>query len=716
MDNNSYTTGTWLGIVRHGAAVVLEDGTDPAIVARLWDLLGAEPTIHGVLHEVTEQFGTGLANLPSFAILLHGERLHTILRGNITLAAHTADATELVSGRDVTTWSERSLPLPDSVDLTFDGAPAGTDGLPLAGAVVRLATLHMAAQPAGGGLQERRGLLLDKAQPAAPGSLAHGSQAQGSLEHDGGLPAQLPSAASGAVAGAAGLHGLANLDGPADIGPESSDSLETDGPASLEGADSHGTAADEELSDSRLDDFAGGYEDAVHPLEEHFALAAAAANAEWDAQLAPMDVPGAPLDGDLNLTIRPDGEDGESGFDAAGLVDSPDQAGAGYGDSNFGGATPAADESGAEAGASGDDGLDVGTDDGLGAATLHGRPDDEPAGSEPADAAADLAEDGFTTNYDFLFGATVAKSVEGAAVRADGEEEDTPAPLAEKLLPPLPSQPPAAGNTSLPAGPDGDPDAEPGIEIPASLMIESVPWGLASRAAAAAAPAKLPEPPELPLPVEGDRDLLAGFLGDGADGSGGSGTAGLEHDAYDPDHDGHTVMRSDLGLEAAPEVAAVLESRPPTGPMVLARVCPNGHANPPSLSACFTCGTAITSEPREVGRPRLGTMHISSGEVVELDHSLIVGRQPSVSRVMVEAMPRLVHVQSPNGDISRSHVEVRLDGWDVLLVDLKATNGTILVREGQAPRRLGEGEEAILLNGDIAELGDGVSLLFDGLL
>ena len=79
-------------------------------------------------------------------------------------------------------------------------------------------------------------------------------------------------------------------------------------------------------------------------------------------------------------------------------------------------------------------------------------------------------------------------------------------------------------------------------------------------------------------------------------------------------------------------------------------------------------------------------------------------------------MPRLVQVTSGNGDISRSHVEVRLDGWDVLLVDLKATNGTVLVREGQAPRRLSQGEEAILLNGDIAELGDGISLLFEGLL
>lgn len=160
----------------------------------------------------------------------------------------------------------------------------------------------------------------------------------------------------------------------------------------------------------------------------------------------------------------------------------------------------------------------------------------------------------------------------------------------------------------------------------------------------------------------------------------------------------------------------MLASRPPTGPMVLARVCPNGHANPPSLPICGRCNAAELSEPREVGRPRLGRMHISNGEVIDLDHSLIIGRQPSVSRVLGEAMPRLVQVKSGNGDISRSHVEVRPDGWDVLLVDLKATNGTVLVREGQAPRRLSQGEEAILINGDIAELGDGVSLLFDGLL
>ena len=124
----------------------------------------------------------------------------------------------------------------------------------------------------------------------------------------------------------------------------------------------------------------------------------------------------------------------------------------------------------------------------------------------------------------------------------------------------------------------------------------------------------------------------------------------------------------------------------------------------------------IESEPCEMARPRLGTMHISTGEVVELDHSLIVGRQPSVSRVLGGAMPRLIQVTSGNGDISRSHAEIRLAGWDVLLVDLDATNGTVLVREGQPSRRLNQGEEVVLRNGDIAELGDDVSLLFEDLL
>lgn len=78
-------------------------------------------------------------------------------------------------------------------------------------------------------------------------------------------------------------------------------------------------------------------------------------------------------------------------------------------------------------------------------------------------------------------------------------------------------------------------------------------------------------------------------------------------------------------------------------------------------------------------------------------------------------MPRLVQVKSPDGDISRSHFEVRLEGWHVMLRDLHSTNGTFLIRPGQSPRRLAPGEETMVLDGDTAEIGEDVSVLFEGL-
>ncbi|TJY72301.1 FHA domain-containing protein [Arthrobacter sp. CAU 1506] len=185
------------------------------------------------------------------------------------------------------------------------------------------------------------------------------------------------------------------------------------------------------------------------------------------------------------------------------------------------------------------------------------------------------------------------------------------------------------------------------------------------------------------------------------------------------DHDGQTLMRSELpdlsAVPAAPTPASASSTAPSTAPMVLARMCRHGHANPPTTSACALCGAALEQDAQEVQRPALGRMRISTGDVVELDRPVIVGRQPSANRVQGSVMPRLVPVHSASGDISRSHVEVRLEGWHVILSDLKSTNGTVLLRGRQAPRRLGHGEAVMLLDGDIADLGDGISLRFEDL-
>lgn len=278
---------------------------------------------------------------------------------------------------------------------------------------------------------------------------------------------------------------------------------------------------------------------------------------------------------------------------------------------------------------------------------------------------------------------------------------------------PLPQTPPAAVVTRAPAGP---PAQAPAPAKQTASLIDSVPWltpsasarARAAESQAAEAAGRIqplsaqPTPAQPAVPTAPDQPAAPAASGPPLEG----------------DHDGQTLVRSDLKNLPGGGAAPATPAEPPatTGPMVLARVCPQGHANPPTRSACSRCAAPLASDASEVKRPSLGKMRLSSGEVIELDRPVIVGRQPAASRVQGNVMPQLVQVRSVSGDISRSHLEVRLEGWHVILGDLKATNGTMLIREGQPPRRLGQGESMILFDGDIADLGDGVSLRFEDLL
>ena len=73
----------------------------------------------------------------------------------------------------------------------------------------------------------------------------------------------------------------------------------------------------------------------------------------------------------------------------------------------------------------------------------------------------------------------------------------------------------------------------------------------------------------------------------------------------------------------------------------------------------------------------------------------------------------LLTVTSPSHDISRTHLEVFADGWDVRVTDLHSTNGTLLVAPGGAMRTMDPGETATVELGTSLELADGVSVLID---
>lgn len=113
--------------------------------------------------------------------------------------------------------------------------------------------------------------------------------------------------------------------------------------------------------------------------------------------------------------------------------------------------------------------------------------------------------------------------------------------------------------------------------------------------------------------------------------------------------------------------------------------------------------------------PARGRIRLSTGRIVELERPVVVGRRPQSTRTSGAQLPTLVAVDSPEQDISRSHVEIRAEGEHVLATDLDTTNGTVLLRGGQDPVRLHPGEPTMVVTGDVLDIGDGVTIAFEDL-
>lgn len=193
---------------------------------------------------------------------------------------------------------------------------------------------------------------------------------------------------------------------------------------------------------------------------------------------------------------------------------------------------------------------------------------------------------------------------------------------------------------------------------------------------------------------------------------GGAGTVAAAEGAQPPvgsteslgDHDGHTVASGPL-LDQ-------LRSRGEThAPQVLARRCGAGHDNPPHAVYCGVCGTKLDASAEQVARPTLGRVRLANGELIELDRGVILGRRPQANRVGPGAVPRLVPIDAQ--EVSRNHIEIRLEEWNVLGVDLGSRNGTLLRRDGQDPVRLTAHEPIPLRTGDLLDLGEGHTLTFE---
>jgi len=157
--------------------------------------------------------------------------------------------------------------------------------------------------------------------------------------------------------------------------------------------------------------------------------------------------------------------------------------------------------------------------------------------------------------------------------------------------------------------------------------------------------------------------------------------------------------------EPAPEPPTI--ATPSVAPIPGAPVPVPGPLDGPSFDP-------LTAPEMTEASAAVARLVISSGEVVDVDRVVVVGRAPDAGRVGGEEQVRLVTVPSPHQEISSTHLEVRpgvgADHGAAVVTDLGSTNGTVVVQPGLPAEDLRPGIGVALVPGATIDLGEGVTI------
>ncbi len=149
-----------------------------------------------------------------------------------------------------------------------------------------------------------------------------------------------------------------------------------------------------------------------------------------------------------------------------------------------------------------------------------------------------------------------------------------------------------------------------------------------------------------------------------------------------------------------------------SGSTVAAVRCIDGHLNPLIANSCRVCAKLVP--PQEsiiVSRPPLGIVRMSTSDTIRLDHGIVFGRDPGSPDANRRDQPYFVMLADK--DISRRHLEVVLDGWDVLVVDLHSSNGSAITMPGGVPEVIPGGARRQLIPGTVVHLSDTISFVYE---
>jgi hypothetical protein len=136
---------------------------------------------------------------------------------------------------------------------------------------------------------------------------------------------------------------------------------------------------------------------------------------------------------------------------------------------------------------------------------------------------------------------------------------------------------------------------------------------------------------------------------------------------------------SDHGTEGAGHRLAVEAPTSRRGPRIRGYRCENGHLNDPRSPSCRECGAPI--DERVGGlvagpRPVLGRLLFDDGAAHLVDGGYLVGRTPEADERVRTGELRPIPIDDQTGSISGAHAEIRVSGWDVMVVDTGSEHGT----------------------------------------
>jgi hypothetical protein len=114
-----------------------------------------------------------------------------------------------------------------------------------------------------------------------------------------------------------------------------------------------------------------------------------------------------------------------------------------------------------------------------------------------------------------------------------------------------------------------------------------------------------------------------------------------------------------------------------------------------------------------VVRPPLGALRFTDGRRIDLGNRILLGRRPEEVAAAIGGT-RGSALDDPEKALSRVHVEVCVEDWQVLVTDQGSMNGTWVRLPERPAEQLRPHEPLVITPGTEVSLGEVVAFVFEG--